>query len=267
MSAEILFATTARGRDNASLVISDLADQLAASGVGEDIFLYAVTVTASPTAAVSPFTPDGDGDLQDMVWDIRSEETLTYEAPSSLDSSDSPDSIFLTVRTWFCFWPNTAVPTSGDMTTTFAGTVQDSVFIIIGVSGASGFDEYVNNPNAVINDTGDAVIAQSFSNGIAEEAGGILLSVIATSGPTDPVPDAESTEVVAVETATIESEESTTPLRVSLMKIDLPFGSSGWLLGTDNAVRNWILISDGVATGVFESPGGLLPAVTVVAIF
>jgi hypothetical protein len=267
MSATIAFNETTRGRDVASLTLDEVADFLQTNvGDGTTVLIYGVTVTASPTAYVNCDSVTGADSLAPMEWELRSEESLTYEAPSSPDSSDSPDTIFMRVQTWSCVY-TTGSQVPGDLlTANFSGTAQDAVFIVAGIDGTKGFDVRSSNPGTLLDNTGDAVLAQDFSNGIDEETGGMLLCVVATSGPTDPIPDADSDEVVAVETATVESEESTTPLRVSLMKIDLAFGSSGWLLGTDNAIRNWILMSDGVANGTFES-APVLPVVTVVSMF
>jgi len=272
MTALVAFTETAKGRDVSSLTIVDddtiLGDDLfVTSGPGDVTHIYVITVTADPTGYVDCDTVAGTGGLADLAFNLRAAEIMHYDPPSSLDSGDTPDPVFLRVTTWMAPWVNTGPPGPCQVVANFDGSAQDAIVILAGVTGSLGFDARVSNPNTSANDTGDDVVAQSFSNGILEEAGGMLISFIATSGPTDPVPNApDQDEVVSVETATLESDPSTTPIRAVLSKVDLAFGSSGWLLGTENAVRNWILTNDAFATGVPDSDVAL-PAVTVVALF
>ena len=261
MSAAFAWSTSARARDAASLAIDDLPGLVAGAAYSGYTMLYAVTVIAAPTTNLFIETLTSDGVFAGLEWTQRTSQLITCT---------SPDAKFR-VQTWFAWLPPDVVIDSdsvGSVVATPDGTAQDFVFIIGGVTDTMGFDARESNPTIDVDFGNTPTEPANNSQGLTNEAGGMLVTVIATSGATDPTPGLGADLVQLVETATIESEESTTPLRVMLQKIDLAFGSTGWKCESDTDLARWQAHTDGIATGTFAPPSsGVFPALTVLGFY
>lgn len=221
-------------------------------------FAYLVVACADPVAFYE-VDQIYDANSTGIVWTPRSQVQMMYEPPSSLDSDDPTDPLFLNVQTYSAPLLD-AYPGFTDFYVYWTGTPALCVGLTQAFSGTSGHDAG-SWPVTAKDETGELTPVSIPGNNLVNPTGGRMISVAAVMDQT-PTPGAGWTAANA--------HFLNIKVEVATRDFDSDVAGTGIDIETGTTLLNWVLIGDAIAAGVIVVPDTgppPLPVQTVVSIF